>query len=751
MTLSFIPADQDARCRIRDSLDENLLVEAGAGTGKTASLVERIVQLIVTGLTTLDRVAAITFTEAAAAELRDRVRESLERNAADPGLTETERQRCRQGARDLDQAAIQTLHSFAGGLLRERPLEAGLPPSFETLDEIQADQLFQEAWEGWLDVALDDPELLPYLRAALTLGLSLGHLREAAKVFHEKYDLLEGIDFPDVPLPQARAGASLKEAALELERLCAFARLGDQDPLFCHVQVVLGLARRLQTVESGSLLEYRLLAQGRPIKFSKGRQKDWDKDPSTGQNACKVLKDILLGLEGVKQDELEGVRLASLMPLLRALRDFVLGYARERKGRGQAGFQDLLVWARDLLRDNLAVQDYFRHRYIHLLIDEFQDTDPLQMEIALFLAEDAPPDASAEARPRRWTEVRPAPGKLFVVGDSKQSIYRFRRADITLAAHLRQLLGQEALHLVQNFRSQRPVIQWVNHLFGCWMEESVGQSAYAPLAHCWDVVTDHPTSPAVGFLAQVLDEGGVEELRRLEHQSIARLLYRIREEGWPVLDPRATRQSGKECFRLAQYRDICLLLLQRTGLQTLELALEEAGVPYRLESASLVFGTQEVRDLVNCLQAIDNPADQVALAAALRSPALACSDVDLMMFVEGGGRLDYLLPETAQEGPVAMGLRVLKEYYDRRLWTHPATLIEEFVRERRLMELALAHSRPRERWRRYHFFWWSGRGPLPRLGAPLYGLSWIGWNVRKRKGPGGWKLQCPKGTRMPSE
>ncbi len=132
MTLSFIPADQDARCRIRDSLDENLLVEAGAGTGKTASLVERIAQLIVTGLTTLDRVAAITFTEAAAAELRDRVRERLERNAADPGLTEMERQRCRQGARDLDQAAIQTLHSFAGDLLRKRPLEAGLPPSFET-------------------------------------------------------------------------------------------------------------------------------------------------------------------------------------------------------------------------------------------------------------------------------------------------------------------------------------------------------------------------------------------------------------------------------------------------------------------------------------------------------------------------------------------------------------------------------------------------------------------------------------------
>src|SRR5918992_67014 len=319
MTLSFIPADQDTRCRIRDSLDENLLVEAGAGTGKTTSLVERVLRLIVTGRATLDRVAAITFTEAAAAELRDRVRENLEQAAEDSNLTEKERQRCRQGARDLDQAAIQTLHSFAGSLLRERPLEAGLPPNFDTLDEIQADLLFQEAWEGWLDVALDAPALTPYLRTALTLGVSLGHLREAARQFHRNYDLLECSDFPDVPAPQPRSGAALKETARELERLCAFARRADQDDLVSHVQTVLGLARRLKGVEPGSLLEHRLLAQSPPIKTVKGRQRDWDQDPGTGQNACKVVKDVLSELEAVKQEELEGVRRASLMPLLRAL------------------------------------------------------------------------------------------------------------------------------------------------------------------------------------------------------------------------------------------------------------------------------------------------------------------------------------------------------------------------------------------------------------------------------------------------
>ena len=114
----FVPQDEDVRHRIHVELDKNFFVEAGAGTGKTSSLVDRIVALITSGQATLDRVAAITFTEAAAAELRDRIREKLERSASDPGQPDHERLLCEQGVADLDRAAIQTLHSFAGNLLR---------------------------------------------------------------------------------------------------------------------------------------------------------------------------------------------------------------------------------------------------------------------------------------------------------------------------------------------------------------------------------------------------------------------------------------------------------------------------------------------------------------------------------------------------------------------------------------------------------------------------------------------------------
>jgi ATP-dependent exoDNAse (exonuclease V) beta subunit len=152
----FISADQAARDRIRDSLDETLFVEAGAGTGKTTSLVDRMMGLVSTGRATLDRIAVITFTESAAAELRDRVREALEKAVDDAGLGDGARERCRQGIGDIDQASIQTLHSFAADLLQARPLEAGLPPGFQVMDRIAADLAFEDEWKRWLDTTLDD-------------------------------------------------------------------------------------------------------------------------------------------------------------------------------------------------------------------------------------------------------------------------------------------------------------------------------------------------------------------------------------------------------------------------------------------------------------------------------------------------------------------------------------------------------------------------------------------------------------------
>jgi ATP-dependent exoDNAse (exonuclease V) beta subunit len=418
-----------------------------------------------------------------------------------------------------------------------------------------------------------------------------------------------------------------------------------------------------------------------------------------------------------------------MMPLLRTLQALVLEYAAERKRQGRAEFHDLLVWTRDLLRDNIEVRDHFRQRFSHLLIDEAQDTDPIQAEIAMFLAEDtsrSPEPASGQDRPRTWEQVRPVPGKLFVVGDPKQSIYRFRRADVAQMGRLRERLQGDTVRLVQNFRSHQPVLAWVNHVFQQWMIQGEQQTEYVSVTHRWEVTTDHACGPRVWRLGEALEEGHIDRVRQREAREIAALLRSIVRNQWQVLDPLATGEAGRERYRNAAYADICILMPRRTALRSLELALDRAGLPYRLEGASLIFGTQEVRDLINCLRAIDDPADQVALVAALRSPAFACSDVDLLEFVQAGGKLDYLDPAGDRTGRVAEGFPVLERFHQDRLWTAIPALIDRFLRDRLLLEAALDHPRTREQWRRYRFMVEQARAFAAAGGNSLRSfLDWV--------------------------
>ena len=710
----FLPSDQEAREVIEKELGQTLFVEASAGTGKTHSLVTRAVNLVAEGRATLDRIAAITFTEAAAAELRHRIRERLERAAEELEDLDS-RERCRQGITDLDQATIRTLHSFAAMILHERPLEAGLPPGFETTDEIAAGLMFNEAWDSWLDASLEtEAPLAPNLTQALTLGLSLGQLKEVATAFHENYtDLKETTFLPWPPDIDTGTGALVGQWP-EALRLQEFSRLGPGDQLFDHIDSRRGTLGRLTHAEPGSLASLRLLRRSLPLKCTRGRQSDWDVDPETSVNACKALKDLLSELEALALEELEAARRHALSHILESLREFALEYADQRKSEGRAEFHDLLVWTRDMLRDRLDVRDYFRRRFSHLLVDESQDTDPIQAEIAMFLAEDVPDGPPSSGRPVAWSDIGPEKGKLFVVGDPKQSIYRFRRADVGQMRLLQQRMEQNGgrnVSLVQNFRSQPPIADWVNHVFQRWMgngeandEAGYVQARYEAMVPRWQAATEDILGPKVWALHDEAVEGRMEAIRRQEAGDIAALLQQIVADEWKVLDPEATESGGFETYRPATYSDICILMPARTALPFLERALEDRNVPYRLESASLIFGTQEVRDLINCLKAIDDPADEVATVAALRSPAFGCSDVELYRHHGAGGRFNCLWesPETGYT-PVAKALEVLRRFHADRLWEPPAHLIDRFIRERGLMQASTGHPRMREQWRRYRF------------------------------------------------
>ncbi|HLG73380.1 MAG TPA: UvrD-helicase domain-containing protein [Chloroflexota bacterium] len=703
--LSLRPADQLVRDRIASDLDTTFFVEAGAGTGKTRELVERIAALVASGVP-VERIAAITFTDAAAAELRGRVRQRLEQAAADASLPADRRARCAEGAFDVDLAAIQTIHSFAGGLLRLFPLEAGLPPDFTMWNELERDLAFKERFRRWLyDEVPASPEAARSVRLALGLGLTASRLADIAERLQDHYDLLHsGASWRPSFLPEpVEAAREVGRLLTGLPRLLPLARDPEHDPLAADIRAVQVVARRLLDV---SKPEDALIALKRLREMAiggwRGRQADWDQD-HLGSPVPRI-RETFKTANQLADDTLALHRSAALGELLVHLREFTLAFAEERRAQGVAMFHDLLVWARDLLRDRPDVRRRAHDRFQRVLVDEFQDTDPLQVEIAWFLTA-----SPAQATERDWRKLRPEPGRLFVVGDPKQSIYRFRRADIGIYEDVRAALGEgsEVVALTQNFRSVEPLLAWVNHHLGAHMTHEPGvQPDYRALHPRPGSLDCQPPRHGAYRLGGPVD-GKAGDRWLAEARSVAALAHQIIRDGWLVT-------SGSDAApRPARYGDICVLLPTRTNLRRLERAFAFRDVPYRIESGSLVLNTQEVRDLLSCLRAIEDPSDEVALVAALRSPAYGCSDLDLLAWVEAGGRFDYEHPFSGEEPAgqvrhagvdrVQAALASLREFHAARHRRSSAATIDAFIRDRTLALQAFGQPRPREAWRRLRY------------------------------------------------
>lgn len=721
-TSIYRPADREARDRIHQDLDSTLFVEAGAGTGKTTELVNRILRLVATGRAKMQGIAAITFTDAAAAELRDRVREELEKAARDESdLPPEERARCWSALPEVDAAAVETLHSFSQRILAAHPLEAGLPPLLEIQDEIRSSIAFAERWGEFVDELLDDPSLEEVLLRAHLLGLHPDQLRQVALEFHRHWDRLEDTSVEIDPLPPVESSPLLDALAQPcgmMERC-----IDNDDRLYRHLESMNIYGQRLAAAES-DLDRLRILAERRRITTPGGQKGNW-----SGVTPAEI-REMLEQASTVREGLLHEARMSVLQPLLGRLRQFILQYADERRRQGRLEFHDLLVQARHLLRRDPSVRRAVRARFSHLLIDEFQDTDPIQADIAMLLACE-----ETDGSPPALQQATLEEGRLFFVGDPKQSIYRFRRADIALYRAVQRRFEDRTVRLTQNFRSLRPVIDWVNGVFTELISEGTadGQASYTALDARWE------TPQEAGLTVHILGgpaEGNIGPIRQGEATKIAQLIQTAKAEGWPVAEQDA---GGERVFRPARYADIAILVPTRTPLPQIERALEEAGIPYRVESRSLVYDTQEVRDLLAILRSIDDPTDEVALVAALRSPALGCGDDDLLRFWQAGGRWDYRRHPPASlraDDPVVSAIAALHDLHRRRWWEPINAVVEAVIRERRLFELAFAHSRPRERWQRLRFVLDQARAFAEAGGSTL--RQFIDWA----------ELQAEEGTRV---
>lgn len=638
-------ADEQARQRVRTDLDQNFVVEAGAGTGKTHLLVERIEALVASGRARLRNVVAITFTEKAAAELRVRVRERIERRLA---LGDDPHGRFRAAVSDLEIAPISTIHAFAADLLRERPVEAGVDPAFTVVEELPTSLFRTEAWGRWLESQKDAedgplPELIEY-------GIRLDHLRMLGDVLLRYRDVItEAWDAG----PQPRDPVDWLEGMLTEIKACLGCVDTDcRNPDDRGAHDLAALERTLNLLARVSKAEARRRILGTLKLKIGGNQANWEP---------RVLRDI--------KD-----RLATLQAALESLREqhghyaaaiaanWLQGYVkmfRELKAReGALDFDDLLLTTRNLLRDRPAVRAYFQDRFDAILVDEFQDTDPLQAEIVFFLAEDG-------AQAAGWTDVRVRPGKLFIVGDPKQSIYAFRRADIETYELAKEVLlrSGRAEWITANFRSVQPILTAVNRVFQDKMQpppDGRYQPAYVALDPCPETRASDD-APALTLLlpgAGPDPEADVRALRRQEAERLGAFLRdAITGERWKVGPER----------RPARFGDITMLFRGMTDVPLYEDAFQRYGIPYRVTSSRTFYKREEVGWLLNVLHGVEHPTDTVAVWGALRSPFFGCSDREIYEFVVScGGSLDYRQASDTGPASVREAYAVLRSLHDER-------------------------------------------------------------------------------------
>ncbi len=626
--------DAAARQTIRTDLESTLVVEAAAGTGKTTEMIARLIETIRSGTAGLEQIVALTFTDKAAGEMKLRLRVELEKARGQmPGRSTSaegrERSRFERALAELEVARIGTIHSFCADLLRERPIEARIDPLFEVAGEDEADRMFQQAFDGWLQRVLSDPG--EGLRRILRRNEPVDQLRAAGRALTNRRDF-DGAWRRD---PFDR-GAGIQGVLDEMATLAAFAPRthSASDPLakLCsRIANWLGDLSRREAIRARDLdgLEAELTTVARWWEWRySGRNKQYGEGLLRAE--VIAIRDHVIAALAVFRQAAEADLAACLHDELRPL---VLAYTALESRSGRLDFFDLLERARDLLRDDPTVRRDYQQRFTRFFVDEFQDTDPLQVEILMLLCADDPACTDA-------AHARTKPGKLFVVGDPKQAIYRFRRADVALYEQVkRRLLGDGAklVELSTSFRAVPGLQAAINAAFEPVMRGD-GQARYVPLSPERTDVANRPSLIALPvpepYGKRDVTNKAIEE--SYPHAVGAFLDWLLHKSGWNLLTAAGPRPITT--------RDVCLMFrrFQSFGSDLTRpyvTALEARQIPHVLVGGRSFHEREEAIAIRAALSAIEWPDDELSVYATLRGPLFAFHDEDLVAFKHTFGPL----------------------------------------------------------------------------------------------------------------
>ncbi len=642
-------SDDTAR---RDAIavhDRSFLVEAGAGSGKTAVMAGRTAMLLAGGVAP-KHIAAVTFTEFAASELLIRVRAFVAalaageiptelRVALPDGLSDEQRGNLAAADASLDEMTCSTIHGFCQRLITPYPVEADIDPGAAVMDRDQADLAFAELIDAWLreELAGEAGGLLAELvlhNPDQTLGLIhtvLAHLRryrafapyerevlaQRATAFREAAEAFNNfLSGEDAEEPETTAIAGHFRALAE--------EVGSALP----ADTPAGLVRLLVTKPhddllslSGGFYAYRKKgkwgAAAKKVGLSKADADRFNDTASTLHALCCARWTAFHGAVATHV-------LADLVPLVEPVID---RFREHKRAAALLDFDDLIFAARDLLRDQDDVRQALAKRFSHVLVDEFQDTDPLQTEIFWRLCGEPANDGDTDD----WTAFMLRPGALFLVGDPKQAIYRFRGADIAAYVRAREAFRAQAadgvLSIATNFRSCAPIMEYVNERFEAPLSEENGQPGFQALD---PYLPKRAKGPSVAALdIAVADENGnatAPQQRDGEAEAVADMCARLIGSEF-IRDPKTGEQ------RLCRAGDIALLAPTGSELWRYEEALEQRDIPVATQAGKGLYRRQEIQDLIAITRVLADQRDRLALGALLRGPLVGLTEEELLDIV----------------------------------------------------------------------------------------------------------------------
>ena len=591
--------------------EASIVLASGAGCGKTHVLTERYLSHLREDGAEVNQIVAITFTERAARQMRDRIRKAIHHHLH--GGAEDEVEKWTRHHPALETAPISTIHAFCGTLLRQSAVEASLDPQFEVLEDVLSMCMESEALTTCLQGLLtSEGDTADALRQVILL-YGWRSVLDATQYLMRHWDQLAWQQFI------ARSDEDI---------LCEWTELAKKTLIPRYLEYILAsrskLSRLLPLIkkhpplpgpmaENVAILldEVPMLPCSENFTESVERLAEAAKVGRQGANAAvyeeikKAFADFRTDLRGLKLERFDydpetmPLALETGRRFLRIASEAMTVYQERKSHHGLVDFQDLLILSRNLLRDHDDVRARLQDRYRFLLIDELQDTDPVQMELVEYLC---------------GGEM--TTGKLFAVGDHSQSIYRFRGADVHLFQNLRGHVPQEGRQgLTVNFRSQPSILDFTNQLLGERLTD------YQPLKAFHPQINE---SACIEFLwSAANDEDNAAEARRQEAEGIAsRISQMIQSEKLVVEDGQ---------LRPVKAGDVVLLFRAMSNVHLYENALRRYGLDYYLVGGRAFFAQQEIYDVLNLLRTLENPQDELSLAGTLRSPLCCLSDESLFL------------------------------------------------------------------------------------------------------------------------